>query len=99
VWADIGRGQVGLTVAVRRRTGLLRRERRETFDPDPGLSTGFRQRIWEKIMPEVSFDNLLIVFLIAVGVPLLLGLGPRWRVPSVVIEIIAGVVVGPSVLG
>ena len=50
-------------------------------------------------MPEVSFDNLLIVFVIAVGVPLLLGLGPRWRVPSVVIEIIAGVIVGPSVLG
>ena len=50
-------------------------------------------------MPEVSFDNLLIIFLIAVGVPLLLGLGPRWRVPSVVIEIIAGVIVGPSVLG
>jgi Kef-type K+ transport system membrane component KefB len=50
-------------------------------------------------MPEVSFDNLLIIFLIAVGVPLLLGFGPRWRVPSVVIEIIAGVIVGPSVLG
>jgi len=50
-------------------------------------------------MPEVSFDNLLIVFVISVSVPLLLGLGPRWRVPSVVLEIIAGVIVGPSVLG
>jgi len=50
-------------------------------------------------MPEVSFDNLLIVFVIAVAVPLLLGLAPRLRVPSVVIEIIVGVIVGPSVLG
>ncbi len=50
-------------------------------------------------MPEVTFDNLLIVFVIAAAVPLLLGFGPRLRVPSVVIEIIAGVIVGPSVLG
>src|SRR6478672_11127512 len=50
-------------------------------------------------MPEVSFDNLLIVFVIAVAVPLLLGYSPRLRVPAVVIEIIAGVIVGPSVLG
>jgi len=44
---------------------------------------------------EVSFDNLLIVFVIAVAVPLLLGFAPRLRVPSVVIEIIVGVIVGP----
>src|SRR4051794_28304851 len=50
-------------------------------------------------MPEVSFDSLLIIFVIAVAVPLLLGFGPRLRVPAVVIEIIAGVIVGPSVLG
>ena len=50
-------------------------------------------------MPEVSFDNLLIVFVIAVAVPLLLGYLPRLRVPAVVIEIIAGVMVGPRVLG
>ena len=50
-------------------------------------------------MPDVSFDNLLIVFMIAVAVPLLLGFAPRLRVPSVVIEIIVGVIVGPSVLG
>src|SRR6478672_967793 len=50
-------------------------------------------------MPEVSFGNLLIVFVIAVVVPLLLGFAPRLRVPAVVIEIIAGVIVGPSVLG
>ena len=46
-------------------------------------------------MSEVSFDNLLIVFVIAVAVPLLLGFAPRLRVPSVVIEIIVGVIVGP----
>src|SRR6476469_5983573 len=50
-------------------------------------------------MPEVSFDNLLIVFVIAVAVPLLLGYLPRLRVPAVVIELIAGVIVVPSVLG
>ena len=50
-------------------------------------------------MPEVSFDNLLIVCVIAVAVPLLLGFASRLRVPSVVIEIIVGVIVGPSVLG
>jgi len=50
-------------------------------------------------MPEVSFNNLLIVCVIAVAVPLLLGWAPRLRVPSVVIEIILGVIVGPSVLG
>ena len=50
-------------------------------------------------MPQVSFDNLLIVFVIAVAVPLLLGFARRLRVPSVVIEIIVGVIVGLSVLG
>ena len=50
-------------------------------------------------MPDVSFDNLLIVSLIAVLAPLLLGSAPRLRVPAIVLEIVAGVVVGPSVLG
>lgn len=49
-------------------------------------------------MPDVSFMNLLAICVIAVTVPLLLGYLPRVRVPSVVLEIIAGVVVGPSVL-
>jgi hypothetical protein len=44
-------------------------------------------------------ENLLIVFVIAVAVPLLLGFAPRLRVPSFVIEIIVGVIAGPSVLG
>ncbi|HEX8867825.1 MAG TPA: cation:proton antiporter [Lentzea sp.] len=50
-------------------------------------------------MPDVEFVNLLIVAAIAVTAPLLLGLAPRLRVPAVVLEIVAGIVVGPSGLG
>jgi Kef-type K+ transport system membrane component KefB len=50
-------------------------------------------------MPDVSFTNLLIIMVIAVLAPLLIGYAPRLRVPAVVLEIIAGVIVGPSVLG
>jgi Kef-type K+ transport system membrane component KefB len=50
-------------------------------------------------VPDVSFTNLLIVAAVAAAVPLALGWAPRLRVPSVVVEIIAGVVLGPSVLG
>ena len=50
-------------------------------------------------MPDVEFVNLLGVLAIAVVAPVLLGLAPRLRVPAVVLEIVLGVVVGPSVLG
>ena len=50
-------------------------------------------------MPDVSFTNLLVIMIIAVLAPLLIGYAPRLRIPSVVVEIIAGVIVGPSVLG
>jgi len=50
-------------------------------------------------MPEVGFTNLFVVSLVALVAPLLLGLAPRARVPAVVLEIVAGVVLGPSVLG
>ncbi len=50
-------------------------------------------------MPEVGFTNLLVVTLIALASPLCLGFVPRLRLPAVVLEIVAGVVVGPSVLG
>ena len=50
-------------------------------------------------MPEVGFTNLLVVCLIALLAPLALGFVPRLRVPAVVLEIVVGVVVGPSVLG
>jgi Kef-type K+ transport system membrane component KefB len=50
-------------------------------------------------VPDVSFTNLLIVAAVAAAVPLALGWAPRLRVPSVVLEIVAGVLLGPSVLG
>src|SRR4051794_760637 len=46
-----------------------------------------------------SFSGLLIITLVAFGAPFLLGLFPRVRLPSVVLEIVAWIVVGPSVLG
>jgi Kef-type K+ transport system membrane component KefB len=45
------------------------------------------------------FSGLLIVTVVAFGAPFVLGLFPRLRLPSVVLEIVAGIVVGPSVLG
>lgn len=50
-------------------------------------------------MPEISFVNLLVVAAVAVAAPLLLGFLPRLRLPAVVLEIVAGVILGPSVLG
>src|SRR6266852_3377364 len=50
-------------------------------------------------MPNVSFSGLLIVTVVAFAAPLLLGLSPAHRLPSVVLEIVAGIVIGPSVLG
>jgi len=46
-----------------------------------------------------SLDGLLIVVAVAFAAPFLLGLAPGLRVPAVVLEIVAGIVVGPSVLG
>jgi Kef-type K+ transport system membrane component KefB len=50
-------------------------------------------------VPDVSFDNLFIVSLVAAGAPLLLGFAPRVRLPAVVLELVAGIVLGPAVLG
>ncbi len=46
-----------------------------------------------------SFDGALVVVAVAFAAPFLLGLVPRLRLPSVVLEIVAGIVIGPSVLG
>jgi Kef-type K+ transport system membrane component KefB len=46
-----------------------------------------------------SLTNLLVVSVVAFAAPFALGLLPRIRLPSVVLEIVAGIVVGPSVLG
>ncbi len=45
------------------------------------------------------FGGLLIVVAVGFAAPFLLGLFPRVKLPSVVLEIIAGIVIGPSVLG
>ena len=50
-------------------------------------------------MPDVSFNNLLIVVAVAVAAPLVIGFAPRLRTPAVVLEIIGGIIIGPSVLG
>ncbi|HET6165912.1 MAG TPA: cation:proton antiporter [Marmoricola sp.] len=50
-------------------------------------------------MPDVGFSNLFGVLVIALAAPLVLGFVPRVRVPAVVLEIVAGVVAGPAVLG
>ena len=47
----------------------------------------------------ISFTGLLIVGVVAVAVPLLLGLVPAVKVPAVVLEILGGILVGPAVLG
>jgi Kef-type K+ transport system membrane component KefB len=46
-----------------------------------------------------SFDGLLLVSAVAFAAPFLLGLAPGLRLPSIVAEIVAGIVIGPSVLG
>jgi Kef-type K+ transport system membrane component KefB len=51
------------------------------------------------MMPNISFTQLLAVAAVAFAAPLLLGLAPRLRLPAVVLEIVAGIVIGPSILG
>ena len=46
-----------------------------------------------------SLENLFIIVAVAFLAPLLLGLFPAVRLPSVVLEIVAGIVIGPSLLG
>ena len=47
----------------------------------------------------MSFGGLLVVLVVAVAAPLVVGLVPAIRVPAVVLEILLGVLLGPSVLG
>src|ERR671935_283710 len=48
---------------------------------------------------EISFTSLAIVAATGFIAPLAIGLVPRLRLPSVVLEIVLGIVIGPSVLG
>jgi Kef-type K+ transport system membrane component KefB len=50
-------------------------------------------------MPDISLTGLVVVAAIAFLVPLGLGLVPAVRIPSVVLEIAAGILIGPAVLG
>jgi Kef-type K+ transport system membrane component KefB len=51
------------------------------------------------MMADISLTGVLVVAAIAFLVPLVLGLVPSLRLPSVVLEIVAGIVIGPAVLG
>ena len=48
---------------------------------------------------ELHYTNLLIVVAVGFAAPLVLGFAPKLRMPSVVLELVAGILVGPSVLG
>jgi Kef-type K+ transport system membrane component KefB len=50
-------------------------------------------------MPNISFNSVLIIAAMAVVVPLISGLLPRLPVPGAALEVIAGILIGPSVLG
>lgn len=50
-------------------------------------------------MEEISFSGLVVVAAVALLAPLVLGLAPRLRLPAVVLEIVAGIVIGPVLLG
>ena len=47
----------------------------------------------------MSFAGLLIVAVVAFLAPLLLAISPARRLSAVVLEIVAGILIGPSVLG
>ncbi len=50
-------------------------------------------------MPEISLAGIFAVAAIAFGAPFILGLFPSVRLPSIVVEILVGVVLGPALLG
>jgi Kef-type K+ transport system membrane component KefB len=50
-------------------------------------------------MPSVHFTNLLIVVAAGLLAPLALGFFPRLRLPAIVLEIVLGIVIGPSGFG
>ena len=50
-------------------------------------------------MSTINFNGLLIISIIVVAAPILAARVRRVRAPSAVVEIVAGILVGPSVLG
>src|SRR5215469_4804083 len=69
--------------------------------PEPfcGWHNRRQSRKKEKAVPDVTFSGLLIVAIVAFLAPLLLALTRARRLPEIVLEIVAGIVIGPSVLG
>jgi Kef-type K+ transport system membrane component KefB len=50
-------------------------------------------------MPAITYSGVLVIALVAVAAPVLLGLVPRLLLPGPVLEVLAGILIGPSVLG
>ncbi len=50
-------------------------------------------------MDAPAFSGLLIVVAVAFAAPFVLGLFPRVKLPSVVVELVLGIIIGPAVLG
>jgi Kef-type K+ transport system membrane component KefB len=50
-------------------------------------------------MSEIDFTGVLLVSAVAFTAPLFLGLAPALRLPSVVLELVAGIAIGPAGLG
>ena len=50
-------------------------------------------------MDAPSFSGLLIIVAVAFAVPFTLGLLPRVKLPSVVLELVLGIAIGPAALG
>src|SRR5271165_7061820 len=88
-------GRTCRTCCAAPRTTSIRRPRR----PGPRGSRPCRPAQGRRAMPDVSFTNLLVVMAVAVLAPLIVGYLPRLRVPAVVLEIVGGIIIGPSVLG
>jgi Kef-type K+ transport system membrane component KefB len=51
------------------------------------------------VVGAVSFNGVLLIGVVAVAVPALCALWPALPVPGAVLEVVAGIIVGPSVLG
>lgn len=49
-------------------------------------------------VPEVAYDDLFLIMAVATAIPVLLSLAPRLPLPSAVVEILAGIALGPVVL-
>src|SRR5262245_36572819 len=47
----------------------------------------------------ITLVNLLGVAMVAFFVPFVLGFFPRVRIPAVTLELVAGIILGPAVLG